>query len=87
MPKTEPEPYLTLEQMANVLHLNPRTVLAMVEDGDIPALKTRRKWLFDRDDVKEHLQYKKTKAQQETECREKSLEEDREIIEEIAKNL
>lgn len=39
---------LTLEQAAEYLQLNPRTVYDMARKGELPAVKVRNKWRFSR---------------------------------------
>lgn len=47
-PETIEENYLTVRQVAQYLHLNEKTVYALIKDGSIPATKATGKWLFPR---------------------------------------
>ena len=43
-----PSPYLTVREAAAYLHLNEKTLYAMIQDSGIPATKVTGKWLFPR---------------------------------------
>ena len=45
---TTPSPYLTAREAAAYLHLNEKTLYALIQDGGIPATKVTGKWLFPR---------------------------------------
>lgn len=45
---TTPSPYLTAREAAAYLHLNEKTLYAMIQDSGIPATKVTGKWLFPR---------------------------------------
>jgi putative molybdopterin biosynthesis protein len=44
----EASPYLTARETAAYLHLNEKTLYAMIQEGGIPATKVTGKWLFPR---------------------------------------
>ncbi len=39
---------LTVQEVATLLKLHPRTVMKMAMGGDLPAAKVGKKWRFDR---------------------------------------
>ena len=45
---------MTTDQIAPLLHCTQQTVQLRARRGDIPALKSGRRWLFDWDEVREH---------------------------------
>lgn len=47
-PPDAPSPYLTVREAAAYLHLNEKTLYAMIQDSGIPATKVTGKWLFPR---------------------------------------
>lgn len=47
-PQDAPSPYLTVREAAAYLHLNEKTLYAMIQDSGIPATKVTGKWLFPR---------------------------------------
>ena len=51
----EPSPYLTAREAAAYLHLNEKTLYAMIQEGGIPATKVTGKWLFPRRQVERWL--------------------------------
>lgn len=51
----EQEPYLTVKQVAEYLHLNEKKIYALIQDGRIPATRATGKWLFPRRLVDEWL--------------------------------
>ena len=52
-PQTE---VLTLKQVAEWLQVSERTVLRMIDDGRIKAIKVGRQWRFRADDIEAYLQ-------------------------------
>ena len=44
---------LTVEEVANYLRIDIRTVYRLAKRGDIPCIKIGRQWRFNRDDIKE----------------------------------
>ncbi len=42
-------PVMTIDQVAEYLHLHPLTVRRLARDGDIPAIKIGRQWRVKRD--------------------------------------
>jgi PTS system nitrogen regulatory IIA component len=44
---------LTVEEVANYLRIDIRTVYRLAKKGDIPCIKIGRQWRFNRDDIKE----------------------------------
>ena len=49
---------LTIEELANYLRVNTRTVYRLVESDEVPALKIGRQWRFDKSNIAEWLQRK-----------------------------
>ncbi len=55
---------LTIDEIAEFLHMNPMTVYSWVKDGKIPAFKIGKVWRFRQTEIDEWLKkqkYKKTK--------------------------
>lgn len=46
---------LTVEEVAEILRVTPRTVAEWSRAGDLPGFKMGRNWLFFEDDLLEHL--------------------------------
>jgi len=44
---------LTVQEVANYLRIDIRTVYRLAKRGDIPCIKIGRQWRFNRDDIKE----------------------------------
>jgi PTS system nitrogen regulatory IIA component len=44
---------LTVQEVANYLRIDIRTVYRLAKKGDIPCIKIGRQWRFNRDDIKE----------------------------------
>lgn len=44
----EQEPYFTVKQVAEYLHLNEKKIYALIQEGRIPATRATGKWLFPR---------------------------------------
>jgi len=44
---------LTVQEVANYLRIDIRTVYRLAKRGDIPCIKIGRQWRFKRDDIKE----------------------------------
>lgn len=57
---TQPDPLLTVEEVAALLHLHPATVRAMAAGRKIPAARVGHRWLFLRADVMAWVQGRKT---------------------------
>lgn len=47
-PKKPDSPFLSVKEVADYLHINPKKVYALVSEGKIPATKVTGKWLFPR---------------------------------------
>ena len=43
--------FLTVKELAEVLHLHPVSIYAMLRRGQLPAIKAGRQYLFDLDKV------------------------------------
>ncbi len=43
---------LTVQEVANYLRIDIRTVYRLVKNGDLPCRKIGRQWRFNRDDIK-----------------------------------
>jgi excisionase family DNA binding protein len=46
---------LTVQEVANYLRIDIRTVYRLAKRGDIPCIKIGRQWRFNRDDIKDLL--------------------------------
>jgi len=46
---------LTVQEVANYLRIDIRTVYRLAKKGDIPCIKIGRQWRFNRDDIKDLL--------------------------------
>jgi PTS system nitrogen regulatory IIA component len=44
---------LTVQEVANYLRIDIRTVYRLAKKGDIPCIKIGRQWRFNREDIKE----------------------------------
>jgi len=44
---------LTVQEVANYLRVDIRTVYRLAKRGDIPCIKIGRQWRFNRDDIRE----------------------------------
>ena len=44
---------LTVQEVANYLRIDIRTVYRLAKKGDIPCIKIGRQWRFNRNDIKE----------------------------------
>ena len=44
---------LTVEEVANYLRIDIRTVYRLAKRGDIPCIKIGRQWRFNREDIKD----------------------------------
>ena len=44
---------LTVQEVANYLRIDIRTVYRLAKNGDLPCIKIGRQWRFNRDDIKE----------------------------------
>jgi PTS system nitrogen regulatory IIA component len=44
---------LTVQEVANYLRIDIRTVYRLAKNGDIPCIKIGRQWRFNRNDIKE----------------------------------
>ncbi len=49
------DPFLTTEEVEEILQVNPRTVYRLIKRGSIPALRVGRQWRFRRKDVEAWL--------------------------------
>ena len=49
------DPFLTTEDVEEILQVNPRTVYRLIKRGSIPALRVGRQWRFRRKDVEAWL--------------------------------
>ena len=52
---------LTLDEVAEFLHVNPMTVYSWVRDGKIPAFKIGKVWRFRKTEIDEWLKKQKYK--------------------------
>lgn len=55
------ERLLTIDEVAEFLHINPMTVYAWVKDGKIPAFKIGKVWRFKKTEIDEWLKKQKYK--------------------------
>jgi molybdate transport system regulatory protein len=46
---------LTVQQAAELLHLNPKRVQSLARAGQLPAVRVGRKWLFERERIESLL--------------------------------
>jgi len=46
---------LTVQQAAELLHLNPKRVQSLARSGRLPAVRVGRKWLFERERIENLL--------------------------------
>ena len=46
---------LSVQETADLLHLNPKRVQSMAREGKLPAVRVGRKWLFPRDQIERML--------------------------------
>ena len=46
---------LDVQAVADLLHVNPRTVLRMVERKELPAIRVARRFRFRRSDLEKYL--------------------------------
>ncbi len=52
---------LTIDEIAEFLHMNPMTVYSWVKDGKIPAFKIGKVWRFRKTEIDEWLKNKSIK--------------------------
>jgi len=52
---------LTIDEVAEFLHMNPMTVYSWVKDGKIPAFKIGKVWRFRKTEIDEWLKKQKYK--------------------------
>ncbi len=55
------ERLLTIDEVAEFLHVNPMTVYAWVKEGKIPAFKIGKVWRFRKTEIDEWLKKQKYK--------------------------
>ena len=55
------ERLLTIDEVADFLHINPMTVYAWVRDGKIPAFKIGKVWRFRKTEIDKWLKKQKYK--------------------------
>jgi len=55
------ERLLTIDEVAEFLHMNPMTVYSWVRDGKIPAFKIGKVWRFRKTEIYEWLKKQKYK--------------------------
>jgi excisionase family DNA binding protein len=53
---------LTLQDVADLLKVHPKTVYTMAQRGEIPCFKVRGQWRFQRTDLAEWIEKQKTAA-------------------------
>ena len=58
--------FITVEELANALKVNPRTIQRFIQRKEIPAIRIGRQWRFKKEWVDEWL--KKNTVNQEDEC-------------------
>ena len=46
---SKPDPFMTVDEVAEYLHLHPLTVRRLARDGEIPAFKVGRQWRIKRE--------------------------------------
>ena len=46
---SKPDPIMTVDEVAEYLHLHPLTVRRLARDGEIPAFKVGRQWRIKRE--------------------------------------
>ena len=46
---SKPDPIMTIDEVAEYLHLHPLTVRRLARDGEIPAFKVGRQWRIKRE--------------------------------------
>ena len=54
-PQDNPDDILTVEELANALKVNPRTIQRLVRRKELPAIRVGRQWRFRREWVDEWL--------------------------------
>lgn len=54
--------FLTVKEFAAILGFDPQWVRRRVKDGEIPAYKLGRKYMIERDEVKNYLKEQKIQA-------------------------
>ncbi len=47
---------MTVKQVAEHLNVNPRTVLRLIERGDLRASKVSSRWRVDPDDLRDYIE-------------------------------
>lgn len=56
------EAILTLQRLADYLHIDQKTVYRMAQAGELPGFKVRRQWRFKRVDIDQWIESRKTPA-------------------------
>lgn len=51
---------MTVKQVAEHLNVNPRTVLRLIERGDLKAIKVSSRWRVDPDDLRDYMERQAT---------------------------
>jgi excisionase family DNA binding protein len=64
--KTMDEQMMTVEQLAELLQVSPRTIYRLLRGGDLPALRIGHNWRFDRRDISRWLFERKLDRMRET---------------------
>lgn len=53
---TQPSDLLTVKEVAEILRVSQPTVLRMIDDGELPAIRVRTQWRIRRVDLDDYLQ-------------------------------
>lgn len=53
---TQPSDLLTVKEVAEILRVSQPTVLRMIDDGELRAIRVRNQWRIRRSDLDDYLQ-------------------------------
>jgi excisionase family DNA binding protein len=56
------EPLMDTAQVAHYLNMHPKTIVSMVERGDLPAYKVGRYWRYRKSDIEAYLEARRNSA-------------------------
>lgn len=56
VPMAQPSDLLTVKEVAGVLRVSQPTVLRMIDDGELRAIRVRNQWRIRRSDLDDYLQ-------------------------------
>ncbi len=54
------EPLLTLEQVAEVLQVSTKTVLRLIDRGELTGVKVGKAWRFTREDLQLYIDFQRS---------------------------